>query len=58
MQIRPYEGQDERQVVALWSEVLADSAPHNEPATALRQKPPAAGRGGTANVGGGRGVPR
>jgi ribosomal protein S18 acetylase RimI-like enzyme len=38
MQIRPYEDQDERQVVALWGEVLTDSAPHNEPATALRLK--------------------
>ena len=38
MQIRPYEDQDERQVIALWGEVLPDCAPHNEPATALRQK--------------------
>src|SRR5215467_14001929 len=38
MQIRPYEDQDERQVIALWGEILPDSAPHNEPATALRQK--------------------
>jgi ribosomal protein S18 acetylase RimI-like enzyme len=38
MQIRPYEDQDERQVVSLWSEVLPESAPHNEPATALRLK--------------------
>jgi hypothetical protein len=38
MQIRHYEDQDERQVIALWGEVLPDSAPHNEPATALRQK--------------------
>ena len=38
MQIRPYEDQDERQVIGLWGEVLPDSAPHNEPATALRQK--------------------
>ena len=38
MQIRPYEDQDERQVIALWGEVLPDSAPHNEPAAALRQK--------------------
>ena len=38
MQIRPYENQDERQVIALWGEVLPDSAPHNEPVTSLRQK--------------------
>jgi ribosomal protein S18 acetylase RimI-like enzyme len=38
MQIRPYEDQDERQVIALWGEILPDRAPHNEPATALRQK--------------------
>ena len=38
MQIRPYEDQDERQVIGLWGEVLPDSAPHNEPTTALRQK--------------------
>ena len=38
MQIRPYEDQDERQVIALWGEILPDSAPHNEPVTSLRQK--------------------
>lgn len=25
-------------VIALWSEVLPDSAPHNDPATAIRKK--------------------
>ena len=38
MQIRPYEDQDERQVIGLWGEVLPDSAPHNEPVTSLRLK--------------------
>jgi ribosomal protein S18 acetylase RimI-like enzyme len=38
MQIRPYEDADEQGVIALWHEVLPDSAPHNDPATALRKK--------------------
>ena len=29
---------DEPAVVALWREVLPDSAPHNNPATVIRQK--------------------
>ena len=38
MQIRPYEDADEQAVIALWTEVLPDSAPHNDPATAIRKK--------------------
>jgi ribosomal protein S18 acetylase RimI-like enzyme len=38
MEIRPYDSRDENAVVALWNEVLPDSAPHNNPATAIRQK--------------------
>ena len=38
MQIRPYQDSDEAAVIALWNEVLLDSAPHNDPATAIRQK--------------------
>jgi ribosomal protein S18 acetylase RimI-like enzyme len=38
MQIRPYRDSDERAVIALWSEVLPNSAPHNDPATAIRKK--------------------
>jgi ribosomal protein S18 acetylase RimI-like enzyme len=38
MHIRPYQDTDEQAVIALWSEVLPDSAPHNDPATALRKK--------------------
>ena len=38
MEIRPYDSRDENAVVALWNEVLPDSAPHNDPATAIRQK--------------------
>jgi ribosomal protein S18 acetylase RimI-like enzyme len=38
MQIRPYRDADEPGVIALWNEVLPDSAPHNDPATAIRKK--------------------
>jgi ribosomal protein S18 acetylase RimI-like enzyme len=38
MHIRPYQDADEQAVVALWREVLPDSAPHNDPATAIRKK--------------------
>ncbi len=38
MEIRPYAEGDERAVTALWSEVLADPAPHNDPARVIRQK--------------------
>jgi ribosomal protein S18 acetylase RimI-like enzyme len=38
MHIRPYEDSDKPAVIALWSEVLPDSAPHNDPATAIRKK--------------------
>ena len=38
MQIRPYQDSDEQAVIALWNEVLPDSAPHNEPATTIRKK--------------------
>jgi ribosomal protein S18 acetylase RimI-like enzyme len=38
MQIRPYQDSDEQAVIALWCEVLPDSAPHNDPATAIRKK--------------------
>jgi ribosomal protein S18 acetylase RimI-like enzyme len=38
MHIRPYEDSDEQAVIALWSEVLPDAAPHNDPSTAIRKK--------------------
>jgi ribosomal protein S18 acetylase RimI-like enzyme len=38
MQVRPYEDADEAAVIAVWSEVLPDAAPHNDPATAIRNK--------------------
>jgi len=38
MQIRCFEEADEAAVIALWREVLPDSAPHNDPATAIRKK--------------------
>jgi ribosomal protein S18 acetylase RimI-like enzyme len=38
MEIRSYEDTDELAVIALWKEVLADSAPHNDPATSIRMK--------------------
>jgi ribosomal protein S18 acetylase RimI-like enzyme len=38
MQVRPYQDGDEAAVIALWAEVLPDSAPHNDPATSLRKK--------------------
>jgi ribosomal protein S18 acetylase RimI-like enzyme len=38
MDVRPYEDADEAAVIALWREVLPDEAPHNDPATAIRQK--------------------
>jgi ribosomal protein S18 acetylase RimI-like enzyme len=36
--IRPYEESDQQEVVSLWNQVLFDSAPHNDPATSIRQK--------------------
>jgi ribosomal protein S18 acetylase RimI-like enzyme len=38
MDIRPYQEADEAAVIALWREVLPDTALHNEPGQALRQK--------------------
>lgn len=38
MQIRPYAGADEQAVIALWSEDGSDGAPHNDPATVIRNK--------------------
>jgi ribosomal protein S18 acetylase RimI-like enzyme len=38
MEIRCYADADEQVVIALWREVLPDSAPHNDPATAIRKK--------------------
>jgi ribosomal protein S18 acetylase RimI-like enzyme len=38
MQIRPYQDADQPAVLALWNEVLPDSAPHNDPVTAIRKK--------------------
>ena len=38
MEIRKYQDGDAEAVVALWREVLPDSAPHNDPETALRLK--------------------
>ncbi len=36
--IRPYQDTDEPSVIALWMEALPPTAPHNEPATAIRMK--------------------
>jgi ribosomal protein S18 acetylase RimI-like enzyme len=38
MLIRPYEDADADGVIALWTEVLPDPAPHNEPRQSLRMK--------------------
>jgi ribosomal protein S18 acetylase RimI-like enzyme len=38
VQIRLYEDADEQAVIALWREALPDSAPHNDPAAAIRRK--------------------
>jgi ribosomal protein S18 acetylase RimI-like enzyme len=38
MPIRRYQAADEDAVIALWREVLPDSAPHNDPATSIRNK--------------------
>jgi ribosomal protein S18 acetylase RimI-like enzyme len=38
MLIRPYEDADESAVIALWDQLLADGSPHNDPATAIRNK--------------------
>jgi ribosomal protein S18 acetylase RimI-like enzyme len=38
MDIRPYRDADGQAVIALWNEVLPDSAPHNDPVTTIRQK--------------------
>jgi len=38
MEIRPFEQADEHNVVALWTAVLAYTAPHNDPASVIRHK--------------------
>lgn len=38
MQIQPYQDRDREGVIALWTEVLPDTAPHNDPATAIEKK--------------------
>lgn len=38
MQIRVYQENDEQAVIALWNLVLPPNAPHNDPATNIRQK--------------------
>jgi ribosomal protein S18 acetylase RimI-like enzyme len=38
MHIRAYQESDEQAVITLWTEVLPDSAPHNDPATTIRKK--------------------
>ena len=38
MQIRIYQEEDEQAVIDLWTLVLPDSAPHNDPAVAIRKK--------------------
>lgn len=38
MQIRVFQDEDSSAVIALWREVLPDDAPHNDPATVIRQK--------------------
>ena len=37
-ELRPYRQSDEEPVAALWREVLADSAPHNDPAVSIPRK--------------------
>src|SRR5690349_4496617 len=41
--IRPYQEADKSAVVALWQDALADAAPHNDPALAIRKKVEAGG---------------
>jgi ribosomal protein S18 acetylase RimI-like enzyme len=38
VEVRPFEGCDHAQVVALWSEVFADDPPWNEPSEMIRRK--------------------
>ena len=38
MHIRPYQTEDESQVIALWGGTVADAAPHNDPKLAIRLK--------------------
>lgn len=38
LQIRTYQADDEPSVIALWQDVLADDAPHNNPKLAIRKK--------------------
>ena len=38
MHIRPYQVEDESQVITLWGGTLADAAPHNDPPLAIRLK--------------------
>lgn len=38
VRIRPYDDADLQAVIALWNAVLPDAAPHNDPATSIRQK--------------------
>ena len=38
MSIRPYQPEDESEVVALWGGTVADAAPHNDSALAIRLK--------------------
>jgi hypothetical protein len=38
LEIRPYRESDEPAVIALWREVLPDSAPWNDPAEDVRRK--------------------
>jgi ribosomal protein S18 acetylase RimI-like enzyme len=38
MEIRPYRDDDKAQVVELWGDTIADTAPHNDPLLAIRLK--------------------
>jgi ribosomal protein S18 acetylase RimI-like enzyme len=38
MNIRPFQESDESSVIALWTAVFANSAPHNNPASVIRHK--------------------
>jgi len=38
MEIRPFQEADTEHVIALWTNVFAYPAPHNDPATVIRQK--------------------
>ena len=38
LKVRTFQDDDEPSVIAIWQELLADLAPHNDPALAIRNK--------------------